>query len=60
MSVRTPGSLPVDVLKEHFSTEHGLDFTYMLSGIRHPYSRGTFLGIFHLQFEEGGIIIVAW
>ena len=35
MSVRTPGSLRVGVLKGHFLTDHGL---HMLSGIRHTYN----------------------
>lgn len=60
MNVRTPGSLPVGVLKGHFSTERGLHVAYMLSGIRLPYSRDSFFEIFRVQFEEGRIVIVAW
>ena len=60
MNVRTPGSLPVGVLKGHFSAERGLHVAYMLSGIRLPYSREGFLEAFKMQFEEGRIVIVAW
>ena len=60
MNVRTPGSLPVGVLKGHFSTERGLHVGYMLSGIRLPYSRDKFLEHFRVQFEEGRIVIIAW
>lgn len=60
MNVRTPGSLPVGVLRGHFSTERGLHVAYMLSGIKLPYSRERFLEVFSAQFEEGRIVIVAW
>lgn len=60
MNVRTPGSLPAGVLKGHFSTERGLHVAYMLSGVRLPCSRETFLETFRVQFEEGRIVIVAW
>ena len=55
MNVRTPGSLPVGVLKGHFSTKRGLHVAYMLSGIRFPYSRDEFLEHFRVQFEKGGL-----
>lgn len=60
MNVRTPGSLPVGVLKGHFSTERGLHVAYMLSGIRLPYSREKFREVLSVPFEEGRIVIVAW
>ena len=60
MNVRTPGSLPVGVLKGHFSKERGLHVAYMLSGIRLPYSRETFREVFSVQLQEGRIVIVAW
>lgn len=60
MNVRTPGSLPVGVLKGHFSTKRGLHVAYMLSGIRLPYSRDEFLEHFRVQFEDGRIVIIAW
>ena len=60
MNVRTPGSLPVGVLKGHFSTERGLHVAYMLSGIRLAYSRDKFFEHFSVPFKEGRIVIVAW
>ena len=60
MNVRTPGSLPVGVLKGHFSTERGLHVAYMLSGIRLSYSRDKFLEHFRVHFQKGRIVIVAW